>query len=53
MFSLFGLLLVVVSNIKLDNNRIFLKSVLKLYFKHFYLKLSNSRVYEKVFVAAY
>lgn len=36
-----------VSQIKLDNCSIFLKSVLKLYFKHFYLKLLNSCLYEK------
>lgn len=36
-----------VSHIKVDNSSIFLKSVLKLYFKHFYLKLSNSCLYEK------
>lgn len=47
MFSLFCLFLLVLSNIKLDNNSIFLKSVLKLYFKHFYLKLLNSCLYEK------
>lgn len=56
MFSLFGLfpsVLVEVSHIKLDNSCIFLKSVLKLYFKHFYLKLLNSCLYEKIFVPAY
>lgn len=36
-----------VSHIKLDNSSIFLKSVLKLYFKHFYLKLLNSCLYGK------
>ena len=39
--------MVEVSHIKLDNSSIFLKSVLKLYFKHFYLKLLNSCLYEK------
>lgn len=39
--------MVEVSKIKLDNSSIFLKSVLKLYFKHFYLKLLNSCLYEK------
>lgn len=55
MFSLFGLFapvitlwrMLTVSHIKLNNSSIFLKSVLKLYFKHFYLKLLNSCLYEK------
>lgn len=45
--------MVEVSQIKLENNSIFLKSVLKLYFKHFYLKLLNSCLYEKTLVSAY
>lgn len=36
-----------VSNIKLEYRSIFLKSVLKLYFKHFYLKLFNSCLYKE------
>lgn len=50
MFSLFGLFLsnmIEVSYSKLDNNSISFKSVLKLYFKHFYLKLLNSCMYGK------
>lgn len=34
--------MVEVSKTKLDNSSIFLESVLKLYFKHFYFKLFNS-----------
>lgn len=37
-----------VSRIKLDDSSIFLKSVLKkVYFKHFYVKLFDSCLYEK------
>lgn len=39
--------MVEVSHTKLDNSSVFLKSVLKLYFKHFYLKLLNSCLYKK------
>lgn len=60
MFSLFAYFSVLsrdrmeeVSNIKLNNSSIFLKSVLKVYFKHFYVKLFNSCLYEKTFVLAY
>lgn len=35
-----------VSQIKLENSIFSLKSVLKLYFKHFYLKLLNSCLYK-------
>lgn len=55
MFSQFGLFLPALmyknngrgKKTKMDNSSIFLKSVLKLYFKNFYFKLLNSCLYEK------
>lgn len=52
MFSLSGLFLSALNGrgkpIKLDNSSIFLESVLKLYFKHFYLKLLNSCLWKNL-----